>query len=116
MEQNQRMTEKLEQVHDSLLRWARLLERAGVKPRPDIAAGWVDGQEVMRALHISRRTLQTLRDNGTLGHTTLGGKFYYRIEEIDALLKNNYVMFRLYALGKADDGSGDEGRKEGGGR
>lgn len=116
MEQNLRMTEKLEQVHDSLLRLARLLERAGVKPRPDIAAGWVDGQEVMRALHISRRTLQTLRDNGTLGHTTLGGKFYYRIEEIDALLKNNYVMFRLYALGKADDSSGDEGRKEGGGR
>lgn len=114
MEQNLRMTEKLEQVHDSLLRLARLLERAGVRPRPEIGAGWVDGQEVMQALHISRRTLQTLRDNGTLGHTTLGGKFYYRIDEIESLLRNNYVMFRLAALGKSEDGSGADSRKKGG--
>lgn len=100
MNQNPLLSEKLEQVHDYLLRLARLLERAEVKPRPEIAKGWVDGQEVMDALHISQRTLQNLRDNGTLGYTTLGKKYFYRIREIETLLQNNYVMYKLGALGK----------------
>ena len=70
MKQNPLFSEKLEQVHDNLLSLARLLERANVTPRPQIAKDWVDGQEVMNALHISQRTLQNLRDNGTLGYTT----------------------------------------------
>lgn len=104
--QNPLLTERLEQLHDSLLSLARLLERAHVKPRPAIASGWVDGQEVMDALHISQRTLQKMRDNGTLGYTVLGKKFFYRIQEIDLLLKNNYVMYRLHALGKENDAAG----------
>lgn len=104
--QNPQLTERLEQLHDSLLGLARLLERAHVKPRPAIASGWVDGQEVMEALHISQRTLQKMRDNGTLGYTMLGKKYFYRIQEIDLLLKNNYVMYRLHALGKENDGAG----------
>lgn len=112
MKQNPLFSEKLEQVHDNLLGLARLLERANVTPRPEIAKGWVDGQEVMEALHISQRTLQNLRDNGTLGYTTLGNKYFYRIREIDDLLQNNYVMYKLSALGKqqkspaANDGKG----------
>lgn len=102
MNQNPLFSEQLEQVHDYLLRLARLLERADVKPRPEIAKGWVDGQEVMDALHVSQRTLQNLRDNGTLGYTTLGKKYFYRIQEIENLLQNNYVMYKLSALGQED--------------
>ena len=36
---------------------------------------WIDGQDVMMALHISKRTLQTLRDNGTLPYSRINGKF-----------------------------------------
>ena len=68
MKQNSLFSEKLEQVHDNLLSLARLLERANVTPRPQIAKDWVDGQEVMNALHISQRTLQNLRDNLSLIH------------------------------------------------
>ena len=101
MKQNPLLSEKLEQVHSHLLSLARLLERADVKPRPHVAPGWVDGQDVMEALHISPRTLQTLRDNGTLGYTTLGKKFYYSAQEIQDLLRNNYVMYKLSARGKS---------------
>lgn len=63
----------------------------------------------MKALHISRRTLQTLRDNGTLGYAMVGQKIYYRISEIEELLHNNYVMFKLKARGKEEPAEGGKG-------
>ncbi|CAK7023118.1 helix-turn-helix domain-containing protein [Bacteroides rodentium] len=103
------LSDTLEQVHENLLRLTGLLERADVRPRPQVAPDWVDGQEVMNALHISRRTLQTLRDNGTLGYAVVGQKFYYRISEIEDLLSNNYVMYKLKARGKEDPADGGKG-------
>lgn len=103
------LSDTLKQVHENLLRLTRLLERAEVRPRPQVAPDWVDGQEVMDALHISRRTLQTLRDNGTLGYTVVGQKFYYRISEIEELLHNNYVMYKLKARGKEDPAPREKG-------
>lgn len=99
MKQDLFLSERLEQLHTELLGLARLLEQADVKPRPQLDDYWIDGADVMNMLHISPRTLQTLRTNGTLGYTTLGKKFFYRLQEIDDLLRNNYVMYRLSARG-----------------
>lgn len=51
---------------------------------------WIDGQDVMLALHISKRTLQSLRDSGTLPYSRINGKFYYKVEDIEKLLESNY--------------------------
>jgi len=51
---------------------------------------WIDGQDVMQSLHISKRTLQSLRDNGTLPYSRLNGKFYYKISDIENILNDNY--------------------------
>lgn len=110
MGQKNSFSEMLEQVHDNLLNLIRLLEQAGVQKKPQVAHGWADGQEVMEALHISQRTLQTLRDNGTLGYSVIGGKFYYRLSEINDLLQNNYVMYKLSALGKNEPSLGQKQR------
>lgn len=53
---------------------------------------WIDGQDVMQTLHISKRTLQTLRDEGTLHYSRINGKFYYKVSDIDALLEANYSL------------------------
>lgn len=55
-------------------------------------ADWLDGSDVMRALHISPRTLQTLRSNGTLPYSQIGGKIYYKKEVLEELLERNYVI------------------------
>ena len=44
--------------------------------------GWMDNQEVCRQLNISPRTLQTLRDNGTLNH-----KVFYKPEDVMRIVK-----------------------------
>ena len=50
---------------------------------------WIDGQIVMQTLHISPRTLQTLRSNGTLPFSRIGNKIYYQKQDIIKILTNN---------------------------
>ena len=60
---------------------------------------WLDGQDVMQLLHISKRTLQSLRDTGTLPYSRLHGKIYYKLSDIDNILKSNYLT--AFALREA---------------
>ena len=48
---------------------------------------WIDGQDVIDALNISKRTLQSLRDNGTLPYSRVNGKFYYKVADLEQLLE-----------------------------
>ncbi len=49
--------------------------------------GWIDSADVCRTLGISKRTLQTWRNNGKIPFAMLGGKVYYKEEDIAELLK-----------------------------
>ncbi len=60
---------------------------------------WIDGQEVMLSLNISKRTLQTLRDNGTLPYSRINGKFYYKVSDLETLLESNYSPFNNRSYG-----------------
>jgi hypothetical protein len=60
--------------------------------RPTIAdERYLKGEEVMGYLHISPRTLQTLRDNRLIGFTTIGGKIIYPERELQKALSDNYI-------------------------
>lgn len=56
-----------------------------------LSQDWLDNQEVLQTLHISPRTLQTYRDNGTLPFSKIEGKFYYKAADIEDLLQRNYT-------------------------
>lgn len=56
---------------------------------------WIDGQSVMLMLHISPRTLQSLRYNGTLPFSRVGGKIFYRRHDIQKILADNYTMYKI---------------------
>ena len=47
---------------------------------------WLDNQEVCLLLKVSPRTLQTLRDNGTLAFTKIGNRTYYRPEDVERVI------------------------------
>ena len=51
---------------------------------------WIDNQDVLQTLHISKRTLQTFRKNGTLPYSKVQGKFYYKVSDLEELLQSNY--------------------------
>ena len=50
---------------------------------------WMKSVEVRKLLNISPGTLQTLRINGTLPYTKIGGTNYYNASDIDVLLLQN---------------------------
>ena len=47
---------------------------------------WLDNQDVCQMLNISPRTLQTLRDNGTLAYSHINRKVYYKPEDVERVL------------------------------
>ena len=53
---------------------------------------WIDGQDVMFSLNISKRTLQSFRDNNTIPYSRINGKFYYKVFDLQKLLENNYSI------------------------
>ena len=47
---------------------------------------WLDNQDVCLLLNISPRTLQTLRDNGTLAYSQISHKTYYKPGDVKKIL------------------------------
>lgn len=70
---------KTELVHE-------LKEALSGKAKP-AGKEWLKSQEVRSLLGISPGTLQTLRINGTLPYTKIGGMLYYRYQDITKLLE-----------------------------
>lgn len=55
-------------------------------PKPIKQNTWLKSDEVMKLLKVSPSTLHTLRINGRLKSTKLGGIYYYDSEHIQNLL------------------------------
>lgn len=55
---------------------------------------WLDNQEVCEILGISKRTLQTYRDNGILPFSQIGHKMFYRSEDVQRVL-NKLISKKL---------------------
>ncbi len=51
---------------------------------------WLDNQEVMQLLNISKRTLQSYRDDSKIAYSQIGSKIYYKASDIEKFLKKNY--------------------------
>jgi hypothetical protein len=56
------------------------------RPQKNGLGKWLDNQEVCLILNISKRTLQTYRDNGTLPYSQINHKMYYKPEDVERVL------------------------------
>lgn len=50
---------------------------------------WLDNKTVCELLHVSPRTLQSYRDNGTLPYSQIGHKCYYKASDIENLINES---------------------------
>ncbi len=56
---------------------------------------FVDNEEFIKLMKISKRTAQVWRDEGIITFSQIGGKIYYRMSDIEALLnKHSYKAFK----------------------
>ncbi len=51
---------------------------------------FLDNQEFLQLMNISKRTAQTWRDEGVISFSQIGSKIYYRMSDVQKLLDNNY--------------------------
>jgi len=56
---------------------------------------WLKSYQVKNILKISDNTLQTLRDNGTIPFTKIGGILYYSIDDINKVLTGEVKSKRI---------------------
>jgi hypothetical protein len=71
-------------------------ERSEGPNPPHLLEDWLDSQAVTQALHISKRTLLTLRNNGTLPFSRIGNKLYYKRSDILKILQDNYTLQKIH--------------------
>lgn len=48
---------------------------------------WIDSENVCRILTITNRTLHSYRQRGMLPYSTIGGKFFYRMNDVADFLE-----------------------------
>ena len=51
---------------------------------------FLDNQEFLLLMKISKRTSQTYRDEGFISFSQIGNKIYYRMSDVKKLLDDNY--------------------------
>ena len=51
---------------------------------------FLDNQEFIQLMNISKRTAQTWRDEGKVSFSQIGSKIYYKMKDVEALLDKNY--------------------------
>lgn len=80
------------QIEEALLH----VQLVSEKYRPSLAdRRYLSGEEVMEYLHVSPRTLQTLRDKRIIGYTVIGGKILYPEDKLMQVLLDNYTSPEL---------------------
>jgi len=62
------------------------LEETSKAPEPT----FIDNQDFIQLMHISKRTAQTWRDNETIAYSQIGSKIYYKMDDVNALLDKHY--------------------------
>ena len=51
---------------------------------------FLDNQEFLQLMNISKRTAQTWRDSGIISFSQIGSKIYYRMSDVKILLDKHY--------------------------
>jgi 3-methyladenine DNA glycosylase Tag len=75
----QEIVKKLEEIH-------KRLDSKEKEPKEK----WLDNQEFLQLLKISKRTAQHYRDSGMISFSQVGAKIYYRLADVEELLKSHY--------------------------
>ncbi len=87
---------KMEAVILSKEQYQELLQRMDeimsvlIKKQKDPKDLFLDNQEFLQLMNISKRTAQHWRDEGIISFSQVGYKIYYRMSDVQKLLDSNY--------------------------
>jgi len=79
--------EQFNHIESSIEEIKLRLVRESKKP----AEQYVDNQEFMQLMKISKRTSQMWRDENKISFSQIGNKIYYKVSDVEELLAKHYV-------------------------
>jgi DNA-binding transcriptional MerR regulator len=82
---------ELEELYDFAKEINQTLDRSSNKlsNKESYDKRWLTNREAMTYLGVSKSTLQRYRSDGLLPYSKIGLKLYYKVSDIEALLKQN---------------------------
>ena len=66
------------------------IEKVMSEKQRGIENKFVDNEEFLKLMNVSKRTAQTWRDNLIVPFSQIGGKIYYRMQDVNKLLEKHY--------------------------
>lgn len=75
---------------EELLQRMDKIQTALVEKQKEPKDVFLDNQEFLQVMNISKRTAQSWRDEGIVSFSQVGSKIYYRMSDVQKLLDNNY--------------------------
>ncbi|QZT38257.1 helix-turn-helix domain-containing protein [Halosquirtibacter xylanolyticus] len=88
---------KYDLIIDTMVQIIEMIQRSKIPPQRVSSKKeldkWIDTQDVLNLLHISRRKLQGMRLNGELPFTSFSGTILFKESDIYKLLEDNYGYY-----------------------
>jgi hypothetical protein len=78
-EQYDSLISKIDAIHDKIY--------AKNSPKQNV---FLDNEEFLKMLKISRRTAQTWRDEGRISFSQVGNKIYYKLSDVEKTMEEYY--------------------------
>ena len=78
-EQFDGLISKINEIHEKL--------NAKTAPKQEV---FLDNEELIAMLKISRRTAQTWRDEGKISFSQVGSKIYYKLSDVEKTMQEHY--------------------------
>ena len=66
------------------------LQEQLLSQQPNSKKPFVDNEEFLELMGISKRTAQSWRDEGKISFSQVGNKIYYKMSDVDKLLTEHY--------------------------
>ncbi len=83
-------SEILKNINGEIRSLVKAFEVNKINQPSDIRAEWINTVEACHALGISAKSLQRLRNCGSLPFSRVHGKVYFKKRDIEELLERNY--------------------------
>jgi len=66
------------------------IENLLIEKSKNVKPTWIDNQEFMQHLKISRRTAQSYRANNMIAFSIIGNKLFYKLSDVEDFLNRHY--------------------------
>jgi hypothetical protein len=83
-------SEAFKQIIEKLQSLEERFIKLKIDAQTPLSERWLDNQDILLLLKISKRTLQSYRDERKIPFSQVGAKIYYKASDVEKFLKKNY--------------------------